>query len=180
MFWNFRQSDRDTFLRKEMVQGSKQLKTSSIKRYLIALAAAISTASCIAVYLYFGPTASLILAQLIALPAALVFILDSKLRHKRSKPGSEWWTGLVVEGKKIRVHVDWNSCMGASSCVKISPKVFRLDWEKKKSIFDPVPLELLDDRAKGTDPELVFFAAQSCPYRAIVLEDDETKERIFP
>jgi hypothetical protein len=53
-----------------------------------------------------------------------------------------------------------------------------LDWEKKKSIFDPAPLEILDE--KGDTPEKVFVAAQSCPYRAIVLEDKVTGERIFP
>ena len=85
-----------------------------------------------------------------------------------------------MEDKKVRVRVDWNSCMGSSSCVELAPKVFRLDWTKKKSVFDPAPLELLDERPRTTDPDIVFLAAQSCPYQAIILEDEETNERIFP
>ncbi len=85
-----------------------------------------------------------------------------------------------IERKKVHVSVGWNSCVGASSCVELAPNVFRLDWSKKKSFFDPAPLELLDERPKGTDPNIVFSAAQSCPYHAIILEDDETGERIFP
>jgi ferredoxin len=97
------------------------------------------------------------------------------LKHK-AKQG--WWTGRIVEGRKVRVRVDWNSCMGATSCVELAPKVFRLDWQKRKSVFDPAPLEVLDE--KGTDPSVIFMAAQSCPYQAIFLEDEETGEQLFP
>lgn len=157
-------------------------KENSLRLYLISLGATAALISCILVYVYINLTASLILAQFIAVPPAIVFILDSKIRQKRAKMGTRpiWWTGIVVEGKRVRVRVDWNSCMGASSCVELAPKVFRLDWSKKKSVFDPAPLELLDEKAIGTDPNVVFSAAQSCPYHAIILEDDDTSERIFP
>ncbi len=151
------------------------------KSYFIILGSAAALISCIAIYFFAGLTASLILAQFIAVPLAIFFILESRIREKRSKAGKPgWWTGIAVEGKKVRVRVDWNSCMGASSCVELAPKVFRLDWSKRKSVFDPAPLELLDEKARGTAPNIVFSAAQSCPYHAIILEDDETGERIFP
>jgi ferredoxin len=155
---------------------------NNLRFYLGAVGASAATISCILVYLYVNLTASLTLAQLIAVPLAIAFIVDSKIRQKRAKLESRptWWTGIIVEGKRIRVRVDWNSCMGASSCVELAPKVFRLDWSKKKSVFDPAPLELLDEKPTGTDPNVVFSAAQSCPYHAIILEDDETGERIFP
>ena len=143
-----------------------------------------NSASCFFVYMFYGLTPTLILAQIIAVPTAIVFILDSKIRERKSRDASGknggWWTGIVVEGHKVRVRVDWNSCMGASSCVELAPKVFRLDWSKKKSVFDPAPLELLQETPNSTNPEIVFSAAQSCPYRAIILEDGETGERIFP
>ena len=53
-----------------------------------------------------------------------------------------------------------------------------MDWSKKKSIFDPAPLEALS--ASSADPEKVFKAAQSCPYRAIFLRDAVTGEHVFP
>ncbi len=139
--------------------------------------------ACVLVYIFYGFTASLILAQFIVVPLAIAFITEAKIRQgkaKRQGKDTGWWTGIVVEGKKVRVSVDWNSCMGSSSCVELAPKVFRLDWSKKKSVFDPAPLELLAERPQTTDPELVYKAAQSCPYHAIILEDDESNERIFP
>ncbi len=97
-------------------------------------------------------------------------------RHQLSQ--SRWWTGMVVEGRRVEVGVDHDLCMGSGSCVELAPRVFRLDWSKKKSRFDPAPLEKFDD--SGTPPEIVFRAAQSCPYKAIFLKDADTGERIFP
>jgi len=91
---------------------------------------------------------------------------------------SGWWTGIVVEGKKLDVGVNHDLCMGASSCVALAPDVFRLDWSKKKSILDPAPLEATS--GSSADPEKVFKAAQSCPYRAIFLRDALTGEHVFP
>lgn len=100
------------------------------------------------------------------------------LRWRRDLSQSGWWTGIVVEGTKLDVGVDHEICMGASSCVELAPDVFRLDWSKKKSMFDPAPLERVGD--PNVDPEKVFKAAQSCPYRAIYLRDSTTGERVFP
>ncbi len=76
------------------------------------------------------------------------------------------------------MRIDHDLCMGASSCVELAPEIFRLDWSKRKSMFDPAPLEKISDAVP--DPELVFRAAQSCPYRAIILEDEAEGERVFP
>ncbi len=110
----------------------------------------------------------------VAVLASAVMVLWWRLELQRSG----WWTGLVVEGRRVEVGVDHDLCMGASSCVELAPKVFRLDWTKKKSRFDPAPLEKLDDAS--TASEVIFKAAQSCPYRAIFLDDADTGERIFP
>jgi hypothetical protein len=119
----------------------KKDKENSLRPYLIALGATAALVSCILVYAYINLTASLILAQFIAVPLAIAFILDSKIRQKRTRLGKPtWWTGIVVEGKKVRVRVDWNSCMGAESCVELAPKVFRLDWSKKNRYSIPLRL----------------------------------------
>jgi ferredoxin len=99
-------------------------------------------------------------------------------RWRRELNQSGWWTGIVVEGRRVDVGVDHDLCMGASSCVELAPEVFHLDWSKKKSMFDPAPLEA--SGSSGTDPQRVFKAAQSCPYRAIFLKDANTGEDIFP
>jgi ferredoxin len=103
-------------------------------------------------------------------------IMGLRLRHELQQSG--WWTGIVVEGRKVEVGVDIDLCMGASSCTALAPEVFRLDWSKRKSMFDPAPLEHVGD--SSADPEKIFKAAQSCPYRAIFLRDAATGERIFP
>jgi ferredoxin len=130
------------------------------------------------IFYYFGGTQSLVFLEFVSVPAAIALIIDTKIKKKFSSEKGGWWTGMVVGDRKVGIKVDWNSCMGAASCVELAPKVFRLDWEKKKSVFDPAPLVLLDK--KGDDPERIFYAAQSCPYRAIILEDEETGERIYP
>ncbi len=151
---------------------------SRILRFASICGAIILSALAALVYAYFGATALLLVLTFIFVSVAAVLILDTNLKKKFSSEKGGWWTGMVVGGKKVGIRVDWNSCMGAASCVELAPKVFRLDWEKKKSIFDPAPLEVLDQ--KGADPERIFFAAQSCPYRAIILEDEETGERLYP
>jgi ferredoxin len=110
----------------------------------------------------------------VALLAGAYFVV----RWRRELKKSRWWTGIEVQGKKVKVGVDQSLCMGAASCVQLAPEVFRLDWSKRKSTFDPAPLEKLADVAP--DPDRVFFAAQSCPYRAIYLEDADNGERFFP
>lgn len=113
-------------------------------------------------------------AFVVAVVAAAVWVLRMRSEYNRSG----WWTGLEAEGRAIDVGVDHALCMGSASCVELAPKVFQLDWSKKKSIFDPAPLESFN--GTGTASELVFKAAQSCPYRAIFLQDAATRERIFP
>lgn len=95
-----------------------------------------------------------------------------------SKDEEGWWTRSILQGKKVKVKTDWSLCMGAASCTELAPGTFRLDWTKKKSVFDPAPLEVTEDlKARAED---IFRAAQSCPYRAIKLMDEESGEIIFP
>jgi ferredoxin len=130
------------------------------------------------VFAEYGATALIIFGEFVTVPVAAILVVDTKMRGKFSREKGGWWTGIVVDGKKVGIRVDWNSCMGAASCVELAPKVFHLDWEKRKSVFDPAPLEVLDE--KGDAPDKIFFAAQSCPYKAIILEDEVSGEQIFP
>jgi len=95
------------------------------------------------------------------------------------KPVDSWWTGSLVEGRNVTVSIDADLCMGSASCVAMAPKVFRLDWAKRRaSMSEAAPLEVL--RAKGTEPEALFLAAQSCPYGVIRIEDADTGEQLYP
>jgi ferredoxin len=68
--------------------------------------------------------------------------------------------------------------MASQSCISLAPKVFRIDWSIRKSSFEGAPIEVKDE--KGADNDTIFLAAQSCPYQAIILEDADTGERLFP
>jgi len=79
----------------------------------------------------------------------------------------------------IKVEIDKDSCMGVGSCVSIAPQVFKIDESNLKSSFIPyAPLKLLDEH--GASNQTIFEAAQSCPYKAIIVKNKEDNERIYP
>lgn len=74
------------------------------------------------------------------------------------------------EKKKYRIKVDRNLCIGAASCVALAMKTFALDSENKAIILE----------GDGDDAEAIKLAAESCPTKAIILEDAETGEQEYP
>ena len=75
----------------------------------------------------------------------------------------------LAEGKKYKVTVLRDKCIGAASCVAIAPKVFQLDGEQKAIVISQ---DELDD--------MKLLAAQSCPTAAIVITDVATGEQVWP
>lgn len=72
--------------------------------------------------------------------------------------------------KKYRVKIDRNLCIGAASCVALAMKTFELDGENKATVID-----------EGADKaEMIKLAAESCPTKAIILEDAETGNQEYP
>ena len=74
------------------------------------------------------------------------------------------------EGKKYRIKVDQNICIGAASCVALAPKVFQLNSDNKAYVTDP----------NGDSDENILAAAQACPVSAIILENKETGKQEYP
>lgn len=72
--------------------------------------------------------------------------------------------------KKFKIKIDRNLCIGAASCVALAVKTFELDAENKAVIIDE----------GGDDAETIKLAAESCPTKAIILEDAETGEQEYP
>lgn len=71
---------------------------------------------------------------------------------------------------KYKVKVIKNTCIAAASCIAISPQTFFLNEAQKAEII-----------AGSTDtPENILMAAQSCPTKAIVIEDAETGKQVWP
>jgi ferredoxin len=75
----------------------------------------------------------------------------------------------MANGKKYKIVVDRDLCIGAASCVAIAGKTFALDGENKAIILE----------GEGDLPETVLMAAQSCPTKAIILTDEEGKQ-VYP
>jgi ferredoxin len=72
--------------------------------------------------------------------------------------------------RRLRVRIDYNLCVGSAICVRIAPGVFVLNDASQSSVRDP----------GGNSTEKVLEAAEGCPTMAIVVEDEETGQRIFP
>ena len=76
----------------------------------------------------------------------------------------------IVQIGKYKIQVVRDLCIGASSCVAVSPATFQLDNEKKAVVQEV-----------GQDvPENILLAAQSCPTKAIVIVDAETGKQVWP
>jgi ferredoxin len=70
---------------------------------------------------------------------------------------------------KYKIKVVRSLCIGAASCVAVSPNIFKLDGENKAVILE------------GQDvPENILMAAQSCPTKAIIITDTETNTQVWP
>ena len=72
--------------------------------------------------------------------------------------------------KKYRIKIDRNLCIGAASCVALAMKTFALDSENKAVILEE----------NGDEAEAIKLAAESCPTKAIILENAETGEQEYP
>ncbi|MFC1653842.1 4Fe-4S domain-containing protein [Patescibacteria group bacterium] len=71
---------------------------------------------------------------------------------------------------KYEVKIINNLCIGAASCIAVSPGVYKLD-ENNIAIFL--------DGATDTEENLLA-SAQSCPTKAIEIKDTETGQQVWP
>jgi ferredoxin len=63
----------------------------------------------------------------------------------------------------MKVKVDRELCSGVGNCVVIAPTVFELDDQNKAVVLAP----------GSVDEKTLLEAAESCPEKAIIVEDDE-------
>ncbi|MDH2900144.1 MAG: ferredoxin [archaeon] len=77
----------------------------------------------------------------------------------------------------IRIRVDEDICIANAVCVELAPKVFQLKKQNTPSLL--APLAYVVDPFGASNDE-ILQAAQMCPTGAIIIEDEETGERIHP
>lgn len=72
------------------------------------------------------------------------------------------------------VDVDPSLCIACCSCETIAPEVFSIDklthMNPKSKVINP----------KGAGINKIMNAAETCPTKAIIVENKETKERLYP
>lgn len=86
--------------------------------------------------------------------------------------------------RKITIKIDPELCIGAASCVTITPEIFQLNDENKAIVLDPSKsMETGNyERVVEVDDatfENIKLSAESCPTRAIYLFD-ESGAQIYP
>ncbi len=75
-----------------------------------------------------------------------------------------------VQIGKYKVKVIRSMCIGAGTCIAVSPNIFKLDEENKAIILEG-----------NTDTEAnILMAAQACPVRAVEIVDTETGQKVWP
>ncbi len=76
----------------------------------------------------------------------------------------------IVQVGKYQIKVVRDLCIGAASCIAVSPQTFVLD-DKNKAVV------LQDSQDAGDN---ILMAAQSCPTVAIIITDTETGQQVWP
>jgi len=72
------------------------------------------------------------------------------------------------------VDVDQSRCIGCCSCEIIAPDVFEIN---KQSMSNPKSSVI---NHKGAGVNKIMNAAETCPTKAIIVENTDTKERLYP
>jgi|TARA_B100000315_G_scaffold240067_1_gene259530 ferredoxin len=67
------------------------------------------------------------------------------------------------------VKVDRALCAGLGNCVVLAPTVFEFDEEGKAVVLNP----------SSVGDDTLLEAAESCPYDAIIIEDNEGNQ-VYP
>ncbi len=74
----------------------------------------------------------------------------------------------------LKVDVDPSLCIGCCSCETIAPEVFRVDKLTKMNPKSSVYNE------KGAGYNKIMNAAETCPTKAISVEDRDAKKKLYP
>ena len=90
--------------------------------------------------------------------------MDPKLKDPQ-KP-----SGPVILKSGYKVWVDRGLCIGAATCIAVSPKTYVLDQEAKAVILESADEDTIEN---------IIESAKACPVAAIIIED-EKGNRVFP
>jgi ferredoxin len=72
--------------------------------------------------------------------------------------------------RTLRVRIDHTVCVGNAMCTAIAPGVFALNDDRQSEVLNHA----------GETEEKILEAAENCPVSAILVENADTGERLFP
>lgn len=90
--------------------------------------------------------------------------MDPKLKDSQ-KP-----SGPITLKSGYKIWVERDLCIGAATCIAVSPKAYVLDKEAKAVILDTIDEDTIEN---------IIESAKACPVAAIIIED-EKGNRVFP
>jgi len=90
--------------------------------------------------------------------------MDLKLKDEKNP------SGPVILKSGYKIWVERGLCIGAATCIAVSPKVYVLDKEAKAIILDSADEDTIEN---------IIESAKACPVAAIIIEDAQGN-RIFP
>ena len=81
---------------------------------------------------------------------------------------------VTLEGKKVKVGIVEDLCLGTGFCAVLAPEHFSLERQQIGS----EPLGIADADEKLVDTDRLKRAAESCPWRAIYIKDAESGDYV--
>lgn len=94
---------------------------------------------------------------------------------RTNEPKKQYDFEIIQEKEpKLVSSVDHSKCIGCCSCETIAPGVFSVD---KTSKMNPKS-NVINQR--GAKMDKIIDAAQTCPTKAIKVEEQESKKRLYP
>ncbi len=99
---------------------------------------------------------------------------DDTIKGKDQKEGGFAKTIKTEPNINLKVEVDPSLCIGCCSCETIAPEVFVVN---KLTKLNPKS-NVYNERGAGYNK--IMNAAETCPTKAISVEDKDTKRKLFP
>lgn len=90
--------------------------------------------------------------------------MDPKIKDEKNP------SGPITLKSGYKIWVDRGACIGAGTCIAVSPKSYILDSEAKAVIIDSIDEDTIEN---------IIESARACPVAAIIIEDAQGN-RVFP
>ena len=99
---------------------------------------------------------------------------ESKQNMDKESVKNDFKKNANTYQNNLSVNIDKSLCIGCCSCETIAPNVFIVDKMKqinpKSTVHNPY----------GANEEKIMDAAETCPTKAILIDDKISKRRLYP